>query len=167
MQPFFESSFTSAESREHSLEYNLLREYLEELFGLNIPNSDPGWLERDPNIKFLRRLIAKRRAYALVTGAVINLLTMRPEICCLFVFGDEWSREHASGKDGLAPRVYNPEWREQSVWEIPVAELTRWIDPGKTVPQGAAAVVLGLRAITAAKGQPLLAEVARAIGAAV
>jgi hypothetical protein len=81
---------------EWSIQHNIYREYLEELF--NVPEAqqsggavDPQYFYNNPNLQYLRRLLAIGTAELRGVAFIFNLLNHRPELCTLLLIRDqEW-----------------------------------------------------------------------------
>lgn len=83
---------------EWSITHHLYRELLEELFGL--PEQDqpasPDYFYDHPALVALKALIASGRASLHLTGLVLNLLTLRPEVCAMLLIRDpNWYEQAA------------------------------------------------------------------------
>src|SRR5262249_18800431 len=85
--------------REYSLQHNIFREYLEELFDRPDPahgETDPDYFLQDPLLLELRELLKTGQAEWYFTGVAVNLLNLRPDICTLLLIKDHsWYRRHA------------------------------------------------------------------------
>jgi len=77
---------------EWSVEHQVYREYLEELFGMDEVAPDRyDYFYEHPAMQHLQNLIAAGEAELYLTGIAINLLTLRPEICVLLlIHTPEW-----------------------------------------------------------------------------
>jgi hypothetical protein len=150
--------------------HGMLKEYLEEICGVELSAAaavragDSRYFYAHPQARSLRAAIAAGGAEFVVTGVVINLYTLRPEICTLLLVKDpSWWRAHQPAITGN--------------WEYaPTAELSRlpghglagagWpslrldaaeseflqyfgATPGRWVPPGLAALWLGVDAARA------------------
>lgn len=144
---------------EFSIVHNIYREYLEELFKLPEVNEPPPVISHDyfyenPNLCFLRELIDNGEAKIYITGLVVSLLNLRPEICTLlYIDTSDWYNKHKTGTNNLKRIEFNDEWKsphEKSKLipnTVPVDRLEEFgLNPENTVPPGAAAIYLGLKA---------------------
>jgi hypothetical protein len=137
--------------KEYSVIHNIFREYLEELFKVKEATAPPSVISHDyfygnPNLKYLRSLLANGDAQLLLTGVTVNLLNLRPEICTLlYVESPEWYRKHSTGLDGLDRLELSDEFEASGLSAQPVSSIRRgYPPPAETVPSGAAALFLAL-----------------------
>lgn len=89
---FQPSDENGAFPEEWSVKHQVYREYLEELFGMPevVPDRYDYFYEH-PAMKHLQGLLNTGEAELYLTGVVINLLTLRPEICVLLlIHTPEW-----------------------------------------------------------------------------
>jgi hypothetical protein len=159
---------------EWSIEHNVFREYLEELF--DVPEVAHArravaadYFSGHPNLVYLRSLLADGRARLSGVAAAFNLLTHRPEICTLLLIEDEeWFDSqkdvYAARARGLEFLCFNEEFRPtehqvterhlESVSTLPLDDPA-WAGiarPWTMVPSGAPALILGCRSACAALG---------------
>ncbi len=89
--------------REWSVKHQILREVLEELFGLPEETRPVRWdfFYDHPALRYLMHLLEAGRAQLCATGIVLNLLTLRPEISVLLLIHDPawYTRVSAEGSD--------------------------------------------------------------------
>jgi hypothetical protein len=137
--------------KEYSVIHNVFREYLEELFKVEEATDPPSVISHDyfygnPNLEYLRSLLANGDAQLLLTGVTVNLLNLRPEICTLlYVESPEWYRKHSTGLDGLDRLELSDEFEASGLSAQPVSAIRRgYPPPAETVPPGAAALFLAL-----------------------
>ena len=84
---------TFADRREWSVKHQILRELLEEIFGLPEEIRPQRWdfFYDHPALRYLLRLMERGKASLFATGIILNLLTLRPEISTLLLIHDpEW-----------------------------------------------------------------------------
>lgn len=98
---------------EWSVRHQIYREYLEELFGMaeNTAPERDDYFAQHPALLDLQSRMARGGAALYLTGLVLNLLTLRPEICALLLIhdpdwfpaisqGGEWTIHAAESEDG-------------------------------------------------------------------
>lgn len=153
---FEPSSFESEEGRTYSVKQNILRECLEEVFGIEEPLEECNamWYRVHPSEKVqkLEEALKDGKATLHLTGIAVNLLDLRPDICTLLLLHDtEWAQ------DWFHRRSINWEYKTRSLdAELLAAhpivagdahlleELRNQLNPGHVVPQGAGAFWLGV-----------------------
>lgn len=165
----FQPTTTIGIESEYNVEHNILREFLEELYGRPEQriDGDPKTLYRNKPVKEMRLLLTAGKAQLYFTGIGINLLNLRPEICTLLVVSDpEWYRK--SLEDEELEWRFNEEFAtindrswlpaKQLVGKIEFAESEKddpkmlkagLLHPALTVPAGAAAFWLGVDTLRA------------------
>jgi hypothetical protein len=82
---------TASHTASFSIQYQIFREYLEEVFDHPEPAEDevdPHYFATDPHLTYLQSLLQGGEASVSVTGILVNLLTLRPEICALLHIRD-------------------------------------------------------------------------------
>ncbi|MCL4247131.1 MAG: hypothetical protein KJ065_03150 [Anaerolineae bacterium] len=95
------TKLTVEEFETGGIEYNVYREYLEELFGRKEPgesgqNRHYRSIEGDICLQFLFDLMQEGKAQLLFTGVAIDLHDLQPEVCTvLIVRTPEWFRRHS------------------------------------------------------------------------
>jgi hypothetical protein len=146
---------------EWSIFHNVLKEYLEEIFSVELrPNAvNATYFYDHPRAVSLRNALRSGDVEFTVTGMVVNLLNLRPEICALILVKDSdwWRREQAMGKMNWeyssretimeqSGRAWT-DFRLQSV----EAEFSTYFGaaPGSWVPSGLASLWLGVDAARA------------------
>ena len=86
---FMFQPLTSYYKKEFSIQHNIFREYLEEIFDykeLERPSKRyPESFYNFPELKYLVSFLATGEAKILTTGVSVNLLNLRPEICTLLL----------------------------------------------------------------------------------
>lgn len=142
--------------REYSVRHNILREYLEEVFGVEEVQAPGGeisydWFYSHEHLKNLAQLLHDGSAQLLLTGYAVNLLNYRPEICTLLLIKDEhWCKQRImTNYEFETPREA---WAKGREFMLPIdimkpdAEISRDLAafPGTFVPPGAAAFWLGV-----------------------
>ncbi|MCY3796286.1 MAG: hypothetical protein OXG84_00655 [Chloroflexi bacterium] len=94
-----------ADKREWSVKHQILREVLEELFGLPEARRPMRWdyFYDHPALRYLLRLMETGEAQLCATGIILNLLTLRPEISALLLIHDPEWYVRVSAKDSDMP----------------------------------------------------------------
>ena len=94
-----------ADRREWSVKHQILREVLEELFGLPEESEPQRWdyFYDHPALRFLLGLIETGKAQLCATGIILNLLTLRPEISTLLLIHDPRWYARITAKDSDMP----------------------------------------------------------------
>jgi hypothetical protein len=141
---------TDETAKEFSVRHAVFREYLEELFGLRsgAPMRYDHFYE-NRNLLYLKELLKKGDAIFLITGLVVNLLNLRPEICVmLYIDNPEWFANHLGGREGLTRLSLSEEFEPNRCSFVPLSRLfqAEWLKVENLVPPGAAALFLGLDA---------------------
>lgn len=132
---------------EYSIEHNVLRELLEEVYDVDEvcePNQTlADFIFGIDPVPTLMKLLGNNQAELSATGLCVNLLTLRPEITAVLVVHDEYFVRQKR-------MALNWEWHDLEPGEnfaIPVGELATFIKneihPGSVVPSGAVALKLG------------------------
>lgn len=146
---------------EFSVQHNIFREYLEELFSRPEPEDTEGdyrYFYGDPRLKYLRALISAGEARLLLTGVAVNLLNLRPEICTLLLIrSPEWYEKGSDDptlqwhfNEEFANILNLPNRPEELVGRVPLSQKdiellqSGFVYPSRTVPAGAAAFWLGI-----------------------
>jgi len=151
---------------EFNLLYAIRKEFLEELFNAKPPPGEVQytWFDYHPPIVDLDNMLATGQAELWYTGLIVNLLNLRPEICCVLrILDQEWfTRSSYAG--GKVPGTYlaiNEEFEGHEVVEqqgrpfLPRVKYNRTdtdetllvasgMTPGGSVPPGAAAFWFGM-----------------------
>ncbi len=86
---------------EFDIQHNVLKEYGEELHGETLDHSAlyPDYFyDRWPSVHALRQALAEGQCLFQVSGLVVSLLTLRPEICTLLLIKDAswWQRQRST-----------------------------------------------------------------------
>ena len=79
--------------QERSIKHQIMREVLEEMFNMPEENNPERWdfFYDHPAMVYLQSLMDAGRAQLYVTGIILNLLTLRPEVSTLLLIHDpEW-----------------------------------------------------------------------------
>jgi hypothetical protein len=133
---------------ECKVSHGVFREYLEELFDIPEDKASAEIYE-NPNLQYLRGLLATGGAAFEATGIAFNLLNHRPEICTLLLIRDEdWFQNHSRPSANLHPFQFNTEFVGAvgtSALEIQDLRWEEILSPKNITPSGAAAIVLGAR----------------------
>ncbi len=146
---------------EFSVQHNIFREYLEELFSRSEPEDTEGdyrYFYGDPRLKYLRALISVDKVKLLLTGVAVNLLNLRPEICTLLLIqSPEWYEKSSEEpqlrwhfNEEFASILNRPNRPEELVGRVPLSQKdmellqSGFVYPSRTVPSGAAAFWLGV-----------------------
>jgi len=147
--------------------HGVLKEYLEEICGVELSAAaaaragGPRYFYGHPLARSLRAAIAAGRVEFLITGVVISLYTLRPEICTLLLVRDPaWWRaqqpaitgnwEYATAGTVPVPGPPGAAWPSLRLDQAE-ADFLRWFGavPGRWVPPGLAALWLGVDAARA------------------
>lgn len=109
--------------REWSVKHQILREVLEELFGLPEETQPERWdyFYDHPALRYLMQLLEAGSAQLCATGIVLNLLTLRPEISALLLIHDPAWYARVSAKDSDMPLLTADETLEGSLVMAPIA----------------------------------------------
>lgn len=150
-------------NEEFCLLHNVRREFLEELFGVKAPKgASYRWFFQHKPIQYLDKMLEAGEAELWLTGVVVNLMNLRPEICMLLrIKTPQWYAIHSSVHTRPGERIQiNEEFatihecrgsRRESVPRKfdSDAELfhSASLNPGDIVPPGAAAFWLGVDAL--------------------
>ena len=163
--------------QEWNLRNHILREVSEELFGREVdkalaakPPETPDVIFGYPEIQYLNSLLDSGGANIFVTGVLVNLLNLRPEVTTVLVIYDpKWYECHSKGTEGLP--LFGRNWEFLKDEELKAQDLPRFwhspirsstgvdlsnelfsriggITPKHFVVPGAIALLLGLRAVT-------------------
>ncbi len=111
------------EPGEWSVRHQILRELLEELFGLPETIQPQRWnyFYEHPALGYLLDLMNSGKAQLCVTGIILNLLTLRPEIGTLLLIHDPAWHARVSAADSDMPLVTAEETKGDSVVMAPIA----------------------------------------------
>ena len=106
-----------ADPREWSVRHQILRELLEELFGLPEAIGPQRWnyFYEHPALRYLLQLMDSGRAQLCATGIILNLLTLRPEISTLLLIHDPAWYARVSAAETDMPLVTAEETQSDSV----------------------------------------------------
>jgi hypothetical protein len=151
---------------EFSIKHNFYREYLEELFSKEEVIEPTNQLAfdyffSDPNLRFLRKLEAQKKAEFLFTGFAIDLIRLTPEICTLMLIqSEEWIEKHRAGipEEGISKLMANWEYKTKNELSAAGRESRSLVDltgdlgfpigadfqPSRISPPSAAALSMGL-----------------------
>jgi hypothetical protein len=156
--------------KEWDLEYCIIKEYCEELFSMERNGTDhPSKLYDWVPAKNLRSALDDKTCKILYSGVILNLLNMRPQVCCVLLIDAAWfkkqekdpdfplriSWEYATTTDDLKegksawvdrdriPGLFATKFATQMFDELAAAESV-----GIWVPDALAALWLGMRAIS-------------------
>ncbi|MCU0512730.1 MAG: hypothetical protein MUE40_09180 [Anaerolineae bacterium] len=101
----FQPASADVRPEEWNIERHIYRELLEELFGLpeQEQSPPPPPFDDHPALVYLRHLLATGGAGLYLTGVVLGLLTLRPEICALLLIHDEAWYERITAPDSDMP----------------------------------------------------------------
>ena len=152
---------------EFSLEHNLYREYLEELFGVSEAQRgdgavDPYYFYGHPNLEYLNSLVNAGAAKLFGSCLMFDLFSHRAEVCMLLIIEDpDWYDSQkdvfVAGRKGLkhlalcsefvSNETRSSESSLERVATLPLedpgwAEVAR---PWNMVPQGAPSLILGAK----------------------
>ncbi len=111
-----------ADGREWSVKHQILRELLEEVFGLPEVIRPQRWdfFYDQPALQYLLRLLESEKALLCATGVILNLLTLRPEISTLLLIHDPAWYARVSAADSDMPFVTAAETLGDSVVMAPI-----------------------------------------------
>ena len=112
-----------SDRREWSLKHQILREVLEELFGMPEEISPQRWdfFYDHPALRHLLNLLERGKAQICATGIILNLLTLRPEIGALLLIHDPAWYARVAAADSDMPLVTADETLSGSVVMAPIA----------------------------------------------
>ncbi len=120
---FQQTTESFADAGEWSIEHQVLRELLEEMFNLPEVRAPQRWdfFYDHPALRYLQELLEAGEAKLYATGIILNLLTLRPEISSLLLVHDPawWAR--ISALDSDIPFVTADETLRGSVVMSPIA----------------------------------------------
>lgn len=111
-----------ADPREWSIKQQVQREFLEELFNMPEDRVPQAWdfFHQHPALLYLQELMEAGSAKLYLTGVIINLLTLRPEIGTLLLIHDPAWYERITAKDSDMPFVTADETERGSVVVAPI-----------------------------------------------
>ena len=111
-----------ADRREWSVKHQILREVLEELFGLPEESKPQRWdyFYDHPALRYLLGLMETGKAQLCATGIILNLLTLRPEISTLLLIHDPEWYARITAKDSDMPFQTADETLGDSVVMAPI-----------------------------------------------
>ena len=111
-----------ADQREWSVKHQIFREILEELFGLTEESAPKRWnyFYDHPALRYLLGLLETGKAKLRVTGLILNLLTLRPEISALLLIHDPGWYARITAKDSDMPFQTADETLGDSVVMAPI-----------------------------------------------
>lgn len=106
-----------SDQREWSVKHQILREVLEELFGMPEEFSPQRWdfFYDHPALQYLLNLLERGKAQLCATGIILNLLTLRPEISALLLIHDPAWYARVAAADSDMPFVTADETLSGSV----------------------------------------------------
>jgi hypothetical protein len=128
---------------EFSVVDNVLREYLEELFSVqeDVATDSARYFYDDPNIVYLRELLANGQASLVFTGVATNLLDLTADVCILLrIDCPEWYRFHSgcepAGGRNLSRLRYNSEFEPSAsgLLRLSLADLLDEESLARSVP---------------------------------
>ncbi len=110
--------------QEWSVRHQVLREVLEEMFNMPEERQPERWdfFYQHPALLYLQALMDAGAAELCLTGVIINLLTLRPEISTLLLIHDPEWYARISASDSEIPFRTAEETLSQSVITAPIAE---------------------------------------------
>ena len=112
-----------SDRREWSVKHQILREVLEELFGMPEEIRPRRWdfFYDHPALRYLLNLLERGNAQLCATGIIINLLTLRPEIGALLLIHDPAWYKRVTAADSDMPLVTADETLSGSVVMAPIS----------------------------------------------
>ena len=118
-----------ADPREWSVKHQVLREVLEELFNMPEERDPQAWdfFHRHPALLHLQDLMDAGSAKLYLTGVIINLLTLRPEISTLLLIHDPGWYKRITADDSDMPFITADETVTDSVVTAPIADDERFL----------------------------------------
>ena len=123
-------------AQEWSVRHQVLREVLEELFDVPEPPGTPEWdhFYRHPALIYLLELLKAGQAQLDLTGVIINLLTLRPEVATLLLIHDpRWYARITAANSDIPLRIAD-EFERDSVMSVPMmddADFLEHFRPGE------------------------------------
>ncbi len=111
-----------AHPQEWSVKHQVWRETLEEMFNMPEQTAPPRWdfFYEHPALLYLQGLMAAGKAQLYLTGIILNLLTLRPEISALLLIHDPAWHERITAKDSDIPFMTADETLRGSVVAAPI-----------------------------------------------
>lgn len=111
-----------ADPREWSVRHQVLRELLEELFGLPESIQPRRWdyFYAHPALRYLLELMDSGKAQLCATGLILNLLTLRPEISTLLLIHDPAWYARVSAAESDMPLATAEETQDDSIVMAPI-----------------------------------------------
>ncbi len=108
--------------REWSIKHQVMREVLEELFNMPEENDPQAWdfFRQHPALLYLQELMDAGSAKLYLTGVIINLLTLRPEISTLLLIHDPAWYKRVTAKDSDMPFATADETERGTVATAPI-----------------------------------------------
>ncbi len=105
-----------------SIAYQVCREYLEELFGLDEVHDpqDPHYFQDHPAYVDLQAMIQTGQAGLYLTGVTINLWTLRPEISTLLLIHDRDWYPRITAPDSPIPLQIHAETDDERLTLLPI-----------------------------------------------
>ena len=119
-----------ANAQEWSIRHQVLREVLEELFDVPERPQTTEWdyFYRHPALVYLQELLQSGKAQLDLTGVVINLLTLRPEVATLLLIRDPGWFARISAADSDMPLRIADEFERDSVTSVPIMDDAELLD---------------------------------------
>ena len=113
-----------ANAQEWSVKHQVLREVLEEMFNMPEELTPERWdfFYQHPALLYLQELMDAGKAELCLTGVIINLLTLRPEISTLLLIHDPEWYARITAHDSDIPFRTAEETLSRSVIAAPIAE---------------------------------------------
>lgn len=111
-----------SDRREWSVKHQILREVLEEIFGLPEQRHAQRWdyFYDHPALRYLLKLLENGKAQLCATGIILNLLTLRPEISALLLIHDPAWHSRVFATEGDIPFATADETLSDSVVMAPI-----------------------------------------------
>ncbi len=113
-----------SDEREWSVRHQVMREVLEELFNMPEQRAAERWdfFYDHPAYTYLDALMASGRAQLYLTGVIVNLLTLRPEISTLLLIHEPEWYARITAEDSDIPFMTAEETLSQSVITAPIED---------------------------------------------
>jgi hypothetical protein len=120
---FQQTTADFADPREWSVKHQILREALEEIFGLPEEFHPRRWnfFYNHPALLYLLKLLNTGKAQLCATGIILNLLTLRPEISTLLLIHDPAWYARISAAESDMPLKTADETLADSIVVAPIA----------------------------------------------
>jgi len=116
----FQPNTTDVRPYELSLRYHIMREYMEELFGMEEDFRAPDELSQHPAMQDLEMRLERGSASLYLTGIALNLVNLRPEIGGLLLIHDADWYDTVTATDALFPLTLEAETLDGQATLVPI-----------------------------------------------